>query len=138
MKALKGLCVLIGRILIAALFAESAMGKITSFKMMVNYAKANGVTGGTEFLVIASTILEIVGLILLIIGYKIEIGAIALLIFMIPVTLIFHAFWKYTGMDMTNQMIHFMKNTAVIGGLLFVLGMGAGPFSIDNRISKKY
>jgi putative oxidoreductase len=137
MKTLKGLCVLIGRILIAVLFAESAFGKITGFKMMVDYAKANGVTGGTEFLVIASTILEIVGLILLVVGYKVEIGSIALLIFMIPVTLIFHSFWKFTGMDMMNQMVQFMKNIAVIGGLLFILGMGAGPFSIDNNMSKK-
>jgi putative oxidoreductase len=137
MKTLKGLCVLIGRILIAVLFAESAFGKITGFKMMVDYAKATGVTGGTEFLVIASTILEIIGLILLITGYKIEFGAIALLIFMIPVTFIFHSFWKYTGMDMMNQMVQFMKNIAVIGGLLFILGMGAGPFSLDNKLSKK-
>jgi putative oxidoreductase len=137
MKTLKGICILIGRILFVLLFVESAYGRLSNFKANIDYVNMYGIHSGVVFLLIAASVLEIAGLLLILTGFKIEIGTICLLIFMIPITFIFHAFWKITGMDMVNQMIHFMKNISIIGALFFILGTGAGPFSIDSFLAKK-
>jgi len=113
------------------------MDKITNFQGAVDYSHSVGIYTGLTFLLISATILEIIGAVSFILGYKIKFGAICLLIFMIPVTLLFHGFWRYTGQQATMQMINFMKNVCMTGGILFVLGIGAGPFSLDNACKKK-
>lgn len=69
----------------------------------------------------------LVGSILLLIGYKVQLAAILLIVFLIPTTLIFHAFWS----DPT-QLNAFLKNLGLIGGLLLVIYTGAGAVSIDG------
>jgi putative oxidoreductase len=64
-------------------------------------------------------------------------GSVALMIFIIPATLIFHAFWKYQGYQALQVMLQFMSNIAVFGGLLLVINWGARPLSIDNPLAKK-
>ena len=59
-----------------------------------------------------------------------------LLIFLIPATLIFHGFWAIEGEEQGIQMAMFMKNLSIGGGLLFLIGSGAGPLSIDGRRGK--
>lgn len=137
MKNLKGLSVLIGRIFIASVFVTSAIHRMTNFQEAVTYSQSVGVYTALNFRLVLATVLEIIGSICFILGYKIEIGAICLLIFMIPVTFLFHAFWTYTGQEAAMQMIHFIMNLGLTGGIFFVLGMGAGPFSIDNLCKKK-
>ncbi|MEO0868550.1 MAG: DoxX family protein, partial [Cyanobacteria bacterium J06642_11] len=81
-------------------------------------------------LVTAFTILfELLGGISLIIGYQAQIGAILLLVFLIPATLMFH-----NPIADPTQMIQFMKNLAIMGGLLMVVAFGAGPISLDRRV----
>ena len=55
------------------------------------------------------------------------------LLFMIPTTLLFHNFWAFEGAQQTAQRIHFMKNLAIMGGILYVMAFGAGPLSVDQR-----
>ncbi len=139
-NTLSGLSVFVGRILIASIFVFSAMGKITNFQGAVAYSHSVGIFGiytGLTFLLISATILEIIGAVSFILGYKIKFGAICLLIFMVPVTLLFHGFWRYSGQEAAMQMINFMKNVCMTGGILFVLGIGAGPFSLDNVLKNK-
>ena len=136
-KTLSGLSVLIGRILIASIFVFSAMDKITNFQGAVAYSHSVGIYTGLTFLLISATILEIIGSISFILGYKIKVGAVCLLVFMIPVTILFHGFWRYTGQQASMQMINFMKNVCMTGGILFIFGMGAGPFSLDNILKKR-
>ncbi len=71
----------------------------------------------------------------LLLGFKARVGAVLLIIFLIPATLIFHNFWAFEGMERQMQMIMFMKNLAILGGLLLVLGLGPGPISVDQRQS---
>jgi len=59
-----------------------------------------------------------------------------LIAFLVPVTLIFHDFWQYQGEAQMQQMIHFMKNSAILGGLLALLTHGAGPVSVDAATAK--
>ena len=60
-------------------------------------------------------------------------GTAAYILFMIPTTLIFHNFWAVDAAQAQAQTIHFMKNLAIMGGLLYVIALGAGPCSLDNR-----
>ena len=119
MSNVKGLCVLIGRILIASVFVTSAIHRTTNFQEAVAYSQSVGVYTALNFRLILATILEIIGAVTFILGYKVEIGAICLLFFMIPVTFLFHAFWNYTGQEAAMQMIHFTMNMGLTGGIFF-------------------
>ena len=68
------------------------------------------------------------------IGFHARWGAILLIIFLIPVTLFMHAFWKVGDPAMQQmQMANFLKNIALLGGALAFLYFGAGPVSVDAR-----
>jgi putative oxidoreductase len=60
-------------------------------------------------------------------------GAILLIIFLVPVTLVFHNFWAYQGMDQQMQMANFLKNVGLAGGLALVAVFGPGPVSVDKK-----
>ncbi len=82
----------------------------------------------TGFFLVCTIIIEIGGGLSLLLGYKAKWGARALFLFLIPVTLIFH----HNFGDQT-QMILFMKNMAIMGGLLQIAMHGAGALSLDSR-----
>lgn len=52
--------------------------------------------------------------------------------FLVPATLVFHDFWRLPGHEGNPQMFNFLKNITILGGLLFVIGRGAGPWSVDD------
>jgi putative oxidoreductase len=64
---------------------------------------------------------ELLGAISLITGLRYRWGALLLLFFLMPVTLIYHAFWQYDGPRRDAQKVHFLKNLAIAGGLLLTL-----------------
>jgi putative oxidoreductase len=70
----------------------------------------------------------------LIFGFLTRIGALGLILYMIPTTLIFHSFWAFEGAEQKMQMVNFMKNLALIGGLFTVLAFGPSRYSIDKKI----
>ena len=55
---------------------------------------------------------------------------------MIPTTLIFHAFWNFHGAERLPQIVNFMKNLAIMGGLSTLVAFGGSRFSIDHRIRR--
>ena len=70
----------------------------------------------------------------LLLGYKARLGALLLFLFLIPVTLTFHNWWTYADpKDQHTNMLFFLHNLALMGGLLLVMTWGPGPLSIDNR-----
>ena len=77
------------------------------------------------FILIGAILLLLVGSITIVLGYFTRAGAILLLVFLIPTTLIFH------GADDPGQKIQFMKNVSMFGGLLILLSAGAGRYSLD-------
>ena len=86
----------------------------------------------------AAAVLELAGGLSLLLGFRARLGALALVLFLVPTTLIFHNFWAYQGPEAQNQMIHFMKNLALMGGLLVVVGLGAGPCSFDASSGRPF
>jgi putative oxidoreductase len=86
-----------------------------------------------EALLVCAIALELAGATLLVLGWKTRLAALALIVFLIPATLYFHNYWSYPPAEVGNQRNHFMKNVTILGALIFVMGMGAGPLSLDNR-----
>ena len=118
---------LIARIFMSAIFLKSALGKIMDPAGTQQFMAAHGMPLAVLFL-IGAIVLEVAGAISVLIGYKARWGAALLVVFMVPTTLIFH-----TKLSDPMQMIMFMKNLAIIGGLLMVVYFGAGPVSLDAR-----
>jgi putative oxidoreductase len=60
-------------------------------------------------------------------------AAAAMFVFTAAAALIFHNFWAVPADQAQNQMIHFMKNISILGGLLYVVVHGSGPLSVDGK-----
>jgi putative oxidoreductase len=123
---------LLGRICLSAIFLLSGFNKIANWEQTAGYMQSKEMPLVPLFLA-GAIVLEVVGGLSVLLGYKARIGALLLLVFLIPATLIFHNFWALTGQEQQLQMIQFLKNVAIAGGLLLMLGFGAGPVSFDNR-----
>jgi len=122
---------LLGRIALAALFLWSAYGKLVYMDGNVGYMKAYGVPAA-ELLIWPALLVEFVAGGMLLAGWKVRWAALALIVFTVPATFIFHAYWGVPADQVLNQQIHFMKNLAVVGGLLSVIAHGAGRLSLER------
>lgn len=125
---------LVGRILLALIFVWSGLGKIGSFAGTAAYMAGKGIPLA-ELALVISIILEIGGGLMLIVGWKARWAALAIFLWLIPVTLMFHNFWAVEAAQYQNQFNHFLKNLCILGGMLYVMAYGAGPLSLDNRRS---
>ncbi|MGQ9646640.1 MAG: DoxX family protein [Thermodesulfobacteriota bacterium] len=125
MEWLKSLGSLIGRILLVLIFLQSGISKIQNFEGTAQYMTSYGMPY-TAFFLFGAIIFELAGSVFVILGYYARLGALLLLLFLIPVTIIFH-----TNFDDHIQSIMFMKNVSMFGGCLILLAMGAGRFSMD-------
>ena len=125
-----GWILLVARLGIGVIFVASGLGKVAGWGGSVAYAANKGVP---EVLLAGATGLEIFGGASLLAGWKTRWGAAALIVFLVPVTLVFHGFWAYQGAEVQLQMIQFLKNVAIGGGLLAVIGAGPGAISLDAR-----
>jgi putative oxidoreductase len=131
MEWLKGFGILIGRILLVLIFLQSGIGKIMNFQGTVEYMAKFGMPY-TNFFLVGAIFIELFGSVTVITGYYARLGAFLLVIFLIPTTLIFH-----TNFSDPNQQIHFMKNVSMFGGILVLLMVGAGRFSLDYLLGEK-
>ncbi|HEY2386712.1 MAG TPA: DoxX family protein [Candidatus Binatia bacterium] len=109
-----------GRVLLSMIFILSALGKLADLGGTAGLMRGAGVPAVWLFLP-AAIVLELGGGIAILSGYGIRLGVIALIVFLIPVTLIFHPFWQASGVERLGQMINFMKNLAIMGALLIVI-----------------
>ena len=132
METIERYAVLVGRVFLSLIFVMSGFSKIGGWEQTAGYMASKGMPLVPLFLV-AAIIIEVLGGLSVMLGLKAKIGAAALIVFLIPASFIFHNFWTLEGMEQQVQMIMFMKNIAILGGLLLVIGLGAGPLSLDNR-----
>jgi putative oxidoreductase len=119
------------RVLLAALFLWSAYTKLVYMDGNVGYMKAYGMPAA-ELLIWPALLVELVAGAMLLAGWKTRWAAVALALFTIPATLIFHAYWGVPADQVLNQQIHFVKNFALVGGLLAVIAHGSGRFGLDR------
>jgi putative oxidoreductase len=120
-----------GRALYSAIFILASFGHFS--RPTIDYAAHEGVPMAA-ILVPLSGVMAFVGGASVLLGYRARIGATLLALFLVPVTLSMHAFWK-VGDPMMAQMqqVMFMKNVGLLGGALLIVYFGAGPLSLDAR-----
>ena len=119
---------LLGRILISALFFLNGIFKINNYEGTIVWMESFGMPG---ILLIPAIILEVLGPVLIIVGYQTRIAAALLSLFCVATAVIFHN-------DFSNQMqlTSFLKNIALAGGFLFLFINGARGLSLDNKLNK--
>lgn len=116
---------LLARIFLSAIFFKSGFDKIFDFAGTEKFMASAGVPF-PGLLLIPTIAIELLGALSILLGYKTRWGAIALIVFMVPTTLIFH-----TNFAERIQVIQFMKNLAIVGGLLMLVGGEPGEISLD-------
>jgi putative oxidoreductase len=120
---------LAGRVLIGAPFVMGGVGKLVAHQGTVGYIGSVGLPLPELGWIIAIAVELGVGAMLLL-GYRARFAALVLAIFSLATAVSFH----HNFADQ-NQMIHFLKNVMLAGGLLQIVYFGAGPFSLDARSS---
>jgi putative oxidoreductase len=124
-----------GRILLAAIFVLSGVMKLADFQGALGHMQSAGIPYAATLLAIAA-IAEIAGGLAVMTGFLTRLAAFGLFLYLIPVTLLFHNFWDFAGPERVAQAANFMKNVAIMGGLLILVGHGAARQSIDRRIDR--
>jgi putative oxidoreductase len=123
----KNVISLVSRILLSAIFIWSGINKMLDPAGTQQYMTAKGLPL-VGLLYLATVAVEVGGGLSVLLGYKARYGAIALALFLIPATLVFH-----TNFADQMQQIAFMKNLAIFGGLLMIVQYGAGRISLDRH-----
>ncbi|GGF75773.1 membrane protein [Azorhizobium oxalatiphilum] len=132
MQALDDLARLVGRLLVAALFLPSGVGKAMNLAGFTGMLAGKGVPF-PEILAILGAAAEIVGPILLILGLAPRITAVVVGGFCLVAALISHNFWTFTDeAAQLAQRTQFLKNAAITGGMMFYFVSGSGRFSLGN------
>ncbi|TLY32218.1 MAG: DoxX family protein [Ignavibacteria bacterium] len=125
--------VLLGRIFYSLIFLMASPGHFS--KGTIAFAASQGVPFAS-IAVPLSGVMALLGGLSIALGYKAKWGGLLLALFLVPVTVMLHNFWTVTDPMMAQmQQIMFMKNIAMLGGALLITYFGAGPLSLDARVS---
>lgn len=108
-----------GRAFLGALFLISGLFKIVGFAGVAGWMASAGLPA-PEVLLAITIAIEVVGGLLLVIGWQARWAALALALFLVPVTVVFHAFWSADAAHFNDQLTAFLKNLAILGGMLLV------------------
>jgi putative oxidoreductase len=122
---------LIGRIIVGVYWLFNAFNHFTRGKMMVPYAKSKGVPM-PEIAVPGTGLLLLIGGLSILTGLYPTLGALALVLFLLPVTFVMHNFWAIQDPQMkVIEMVNFNKNLALLGYSLMILAIPQPwPFSL--------
>ena len=126
---------LIERILISAIFLLSGINKIMDWSGTADRMAQKGMPM-VQLLLAGAVVVEVLVGLALLLGFQTRLAAFILFLYLIPATLIFHNFWAVSGPEHQNQLISFLKNLAIMGGLVEFAGVGAPSLSIDAALAR--
>jgi len=109
----------------------SGWGKLTSFAATAGYIGSKGLPL-SEVLAAISIAIELGAGLALILGFKARWAALALAVFIVVITPIFHNFWAVPAAQAMAQQINFEKNVSILGGMLIIVAFGPGRYSLDK------
>jgi putative oxidoreductase len=131
-----GIVPLVGRILMSAVFILAGIGKIRGFSGEEMFVASKHLPLPAVALTIAM-IIELVGGLAILVGLYTRFTAWIVFLYMIPTTFLFHNFWAMQGAAQQDNMLHFEKNLAIMGGLLILATFGPGSMSVDGTRAPK-
>lgn len=120
-----------GRLLLSIVFLVGGVGKFLDWSGSVAYAESKGIFAAA-ILVALGALVEIGGAATLITGLYARVGALLLAGFVAVASVMFHNFWAFSGLEAELELTHFLKNVAIIGGLLYVVVTGPGSMSLGS------
>lgn len=132
MRLYQSFLALLGRICMGILFFWAGWEKLMNLEGTMGYMASRQMPM-VHFFLPAAIALQIVGSLSLITGYKARWGAALLILFIIPAAMIFHDFWNLQGQERYIEKIMFMKDVAILGGLMMVVAFGPGKWSVDRN-----
>ena len=124
MDRLSSAGILVSRVMLSAIFLSGGAKKVLAFSATQGHMAAHGMKMTGLFLVLA-ILVEIGGGLSVLLGCLPRLGALALFLFHVPATLVFHR-----NVSDPAQLVHVMKNLAVMGGLMAIVSIGGGEFSV--------
>ena len=123
-----------GRVLLALMFILAGFSKLGNLEGTAGYIASGGLPLASVLAVVVG-LLELLGGLAIAVGFHARWAALALGLFTLAATLLFHQFWAVPAGQAMVQQLMFMKNLSVAGGLFIVAALGAGPVSLDARRS---
>jgi putative oxidoreductase len=126
-----------GRALLGTLFFISGVTKVTAFSYVSGWMASSGVPAADLLLAITIAI-EVIGGLMLITGFRARLAAIVIALFLVPVTLVFHGFWSADAANFQNQLTQFLKNLAILGGMLLVIERGKIPAQAAAAVQSRF
>jgi putative oxidoreductase len=135
-QSIQNFAALGGRLLLAAIFVISGLNKLSDFSGTAAFMSGAGLPAA-EFLLVLTILIEVAGGLMIVLGWYTRQLALILFLFMLPVTAVFHNPWAAADpAQVQQQMIHFLKNLAIMGGMLHLSAFGPGHFSIEAKKSE--
>lgn len=131
---MKGISDLLGRIFIGIIFIYEGLDTLLFFDQTKETMAEYGITFYPNILVGITLTLLFLGAVLVIIGYLTRFGALLLMLYWIPYTLMVYDFWNAAPDMQRLQALDFMRNLGVLGGLLLILTNGSGEYSVKRLI----
>ncbi|MCG8414735.1 MAG: DoxX family protein [Pseudomonadales bacterium] len=130
------LCITSGRVLLGVYFILPGISKITGWEQNVQYMADHGMVFIPFFLVL-TIIIQIGGGFAMVAGYQTKFIAFILAGLTLVISLVMHDFWTMPAGELqtNHELQNFVKNLAIMAGLLAVAGLGGGAWSLDHKRS---
>jgi putative oxidoreductase len=133
-RTTQGILAVLGRLMLATIFLLSAVGKLGNFNGTAGMMADKGIPAA-RILLVGAIAFEVAGGLSIVLGYRPRIGAVLLLVFLVLATYYFHDFWRIDDpKERQDQMVHFLKNLAIMGAMVLIIANGTGPMSLDDRV----
>ncbi len=126
----------VGRVLLAIMFVLAGLAKLSNIDGTATYMASGGLPSQAALAAVVGAFEVIAGLALLV-GYQVRWAGLALAVFTLCASVLFHAYWSAPPEQHVIVQLLFMKNLAVAGGLLVASALGGGPYSLDARRAKR-
>jgi putative oxidoreductase len=132
LDSFKSPLIVAGRVLLALMFVWSGVSKLTNLDGTAGYIAAGGLPM-PDLLAVVVALFELIAGVALAVGWHARWAALALGVFTLLASALFHQFWAVPAAQQMVQQLMFLKNMAVAGGMFIVAAFGSGPFSLDSR-----
>jgi putative oxidoreductase len=124
---------LISRLLISAIFVQGALGKIMGWSGQASYMQSHQLPGQLiPALLGIALLVEVVGVLCLVVGWRARAAAFVMFLYLGMVSVLLHNFWALHGGSAGGMQTQFLKNVAIMGGLLMISASGPGKWSLDR------
>jgi putative oxidoreductase len=124
--------ILLARLLLASPFLYSGIDKCLRWQAAQREVAASGLPWPT-LLHLVTVVVQLSGGLSLLLGIEARLGALLLSLFLVPVTVLYHPFWRRTGAEFVAEADHFLSNVAIIGGFLVIVAGGGGHLSVIDH-----